>query len=121
MGILNALEEAATGSVGAVVDGAKDLLGLKKEEQPEVGASLGGDDLAALDSKDSAIVNEVAEQTPPESIQTYTVQAGDSLSKISREFYGNSHDYMKIFEANRDKLSNPDNIEIGQELVIPKA
>src|SRR3954451_8398182 len=53
------------------------------------------------------------------SARRYTVKAGDSLSKISREFYGNAGEYMKIFEANRDKLSDPDKIQPGQELVIP--
>jgi len=51
--------------------------------------------------------------------RTYTVKSGDSLSKISKEFYGNAGDYMKIFEANRDKLSDPNKIQPGQELVIP--
>ncbi len=49
----------------------------------------------------------------------YTVKSGDSLSKISKEVYGNANDYMKIFEANRDKLSDPNKIQPGQELVIP--
>jgi nucleoid-associated protein YgaU len=53
------------------------------------------------------------------SMRRYTVKAGDSLSKISREFYGNPGDYMKIFEANRDKLKDPNQIQPGQELVIP--
>jgi nucleoid-associated protein YgaU len=51
--------------------------------------------------------------------RTYTVKPGDSLSKIAREHYGNAGDYMKIFEANRDKLSDPNKIQPGQELVIP--
>jgi nucleoid-associated protein YgaU len=51
--------------------------------------------------------------------RTYTVKAGDSLSKIAKEHYGNAGDYMKIFEANRDKLSDPNKIQPGQELVIP--
>jgi nucleoid-associated protein YgaU len=51
--------------------------------------------------------------------RTYTVKAGDSLSKISREVYGNANEYMKKFEANRDKLNDPDKIQPGQELVIP--
>jgi len=50
---------------------------------------------------------------------TYTVQPGDTLSKIAKERYGNANDYNKIFEANRDKLSSPDKIQVGQELVIP--
>jgi nucleoid-associated protein YgaU len=52
--------------------------------------------------------------------RTYTVQAGDSLSKISQQFYGNANQYMKIFEANRDRLDNPDQIQVGQQLVIPE-
>lgn len=51
--------------------------------------------------------------------RTYKVKAGDSLSKISREFYGDANQYMKIFEANRDKLNDPNKIQPGQELVIP--
>jgi LysM repeat protein len=52
--------------------------------------------------------------------RTYTVQPGDSLSKISKQFYGDTSKYMKIFEANKDKLSDPDKIRAGQELVIPQ-
>jgi nucleoid-associated protein YgaU len=51
--------------------------------------------------------------------RTYKVQPGDTLSKIAKEFYGNSNEYNRIFEANRDKLQSPDKIEAGQELVIP--
>jgi nucleoid-associated protein YgaU len=51
--------------------------------------------------------------------QTYTVAAGDSLSKIAKQFYGSANDYMKIFEANKDKLTDPNTIKIGQQLVIP--
>ncbi len=51
--------------------------------------------------------------------RTYRVQAGDSLSKISKQFYGKAGDYMKIFEANRDRLSDPNKIQVGQELIIP--
>ncbi|HEY1950560.1 MAG TPA: LysM peptidoglycan-binding domain-containing protein [Bryobacteraceae bacterium] len=51
--------------------------------------------------------------------RSYTVQAGDTLSKIAKQFYGSANEYPKIFEANRDKLSNPDKIQVGQELVIP--
>lgn len=53
---------------------------------------------------------------PEASANTYTVQSGDNLSKIGQH-YGIS--YMKIFEANRDKLDDPDKIYPGQELTIP--
>jgi len=56
---------------------------------------------------------------PTTTARIYTVQPGDSLSKISKEFYGNANQYMKIFEANKDKLSDPDKIKAGMELVIP--
>lgn len=51
--------------------------------------------------------------------RSYKVQPGDSLSKIAKEFYGDATKYQRIFEANRDKLENPDKIQAGQELVIP--
>lgn len=51
--------------------------------------------------------------------QTYTVKSGDTLSKISRQFYGDANEYMRIFYANRDKLRDPDKIQVGQQLVIP--
>ena len=50
---------------------------------------------------------------------TYTVAAGDSLSKIAKQFYGDANKYMKIFEANKDQLKNPDLIKPGQVLRIP--
>jgi len=50
---------------------------------------------------------------------TYTVQSGDSLSKIAKKFYGDASLYPKIFEANRDQLSDPDKIRAGQSLKLP--
>ena len=50
--------------------------------------------------------------------QIYTVAAGDSLSKI-KQFYSNANEYMKIFEANKDRLTDPNVIKVGQQLVIP--
>lgn len=51
--------------------------------------------------------------------KSYTVKSGDTLSKISKEFYGDSDEYMRIFYANRDKLNDPDMIKVGQVLAIP--
>jgi len=44
---------------------------------------------------------------------------GDTLSKIAKEEYGDANAYMKIFEANKPMLSNPDKIYPGQKLRIP--
>ncbi|HEV7473901.1 MAG TPA: LysM peptidoglycan-binding domain-containing protein [Pyrinomonadaceae bacterium] len=54
-----------------------------------------------------------------ESGQTYEIKSGDTLSKISKHFYGNANEYMRIFYANRDQLSDPDKIQAGQKLMIP--
>jgi nucleoid-associated protein YgaU len=49
----------------------------------------------------------------------YEVQSGDTLSAIAKEVTGGKLNYNHIFEANRDKLSDPDKIQVGQKLVIP--
>jgi len=49
----------------------------------------------------------------------HEVKSGDTLSKIAKEAYGDANAYMKIFEANKPMLSNPDKIYPGQKLRIP--
>lgn len=51
--------------------------------------------------------------------QHHVVQKGDTLSKIARDYYGDPMLYPKIFEANRDILSDPNRIKPGQRLRIP--
>jgi nucleoid-associated protein YgaU len=53
-------------------------------------------------------------------LRTYTVVAGDSLSKIAQRQYGDASKWHRIFEANRDKIQNPDLIHPGQVLNIPQ-
>jgi nucleoid-associated protein YgaU len=50
---------------------------------------------------------------------TYTVKPGDTLSKIAKQHLGDANAYIRIFEANRDQLSNPDLIKPGQVLKLP--
>jgi nucleoid-associated protein YgaU len=52
-------------------------------------------------------------------VQKYTVQSGDSLSKIAKHFYGDAQKFTVIARANA--IDNPDLIKIGQELEIPAA
>ena len=51
--------------------------------------------------------------------KTYTVVAGDSLSKIAKREYGDANAWNRIYEANRDIIKNPDLIYPGQTLKIP--
>ena len=52
--------------------------------------------------------------------QVHLVAAGDTLSAIAQKYYGKASQYMKIFEANKDILKDPNLIKIGQKLRIPK-
>jgi len=49
----------------------------------------------------------------------HKVVSGDTLGKISKEYLGESGKYMEVFNANKDQLTNPDMIKVGQELKIP--
>jgi len=62
---------------------------------------------------------EAAPATAASTARTYVVQPGDTLSKIAKQFYGNANDYMKVFNANTDQLSDPNKIQVGQVLNIP--
>jgi len=57
---------------------------------------------------------------PPPAHETYVVQSGDSLSKIAKRFYGKASLWPRIHEANRDLIENPDLIQVGWTLKIPK-
>jgi nucleoid-associated protein YgaU len=56
---------------------------------------------------------------PAPAAKTYTVKSGDTLSKIAKEHLGSAGAYMKIFELNKDQLSDPDRIQPGQVLRLP--
>jgi nucleoid-associated protein YgaU len=49
----------------------------------------------------------------------YTIKAGDNLSKIAKEFYGDPMKYTLIFEANREVIKDPDKIYPGQKIRLP--
>lgn len=63
----------------------------------------------------------VPAEAPPTSGETiHVVARGDTLSALAKRYYGKAGLYMKIFEANRDILSDPNLIKVGQRLRIPK-
>ena len=82
-----------------------------------------GDDITAdiTVSQSAAQAAAVSGQPQGQGGQTYTVKSGDTLSKISKQYYGDANEYMRIFYANRDKLRDPDKIQVGQQLTIPPA
>ena len=51
--------------------------------------------------------------------RTHTVQRGETLTGIAQKYYGRASEYQKIFAANRDKLSDPDKVREGTNLIIP--
>jgi len=51
--------------------------------------------------------------------KTHTVVKGDTLWALAAKYYGSGAQYTKIYEANTDKLSNPNSIRVGQVLTIP--
>ena len=75
-------------------------------------------------ANNNASVTEKREQTnspAPKKETTYSVQKGDTLWGIAKKFYGNGSKYTKIYEANKDKIKNPNLIYVGQVLTIPSA
>ncbi len=65
-------------------------------------------------------VTSTEEAITPE-VQTYTIEKGDTLSKIAKEHYGAASAWKQIFEANRDVLDDPDRIFPGQIIKLPAA
>ena len=67
------------------------------------------------------IVGDIKVDPNAKAEETYTVKSGDTLSKIAKDKLGDANAYMKIFNANKDQLSDPDKIKPGQVLKIPTA
>lgn len=74
-------------------------------------------DFSNVQSGGSSTAKPAPGAAPPK-IETYTVQKGDSLSKIAKRIYGDANLWKKIFEANRDQIEDPDLIHPGQVLKI---
>ncbi len=56
---------------------------------------------------------------PEPNIEYYTIQSGDTLSKIAKQYLGDAMAYTKIFDANREVIKDPDLIYPGQKIRIP--
>ncbi|MCJ7550751.1 MAG: LysM peptidoglycan-binding domain-containing protein [Anaerolineae bacterium] len=64
-------------------------------------------------------LQERAEREAKAKARTYVVQPGDSLSKIAKQVLGDAGRWPEILEANKDQISNPNMIRVGQELRLP--
>jgi nucleoid-associated protein YgaU len=68
---------------------------------------------------DIQVTGGAAAASAPAAGRTYTVKAGDTLSAIAKAHLGSAGAYMKIFELNKDQLTDPDKIKPGQVLRLP--
>ena len=98
------------------VDLPSDKLHIKASVVSEASKNRVWDAIKACDPTFSDLAHEI---TVAQGDQTYTVKAGDNLSKISKLFYGDANQYKKIAQANN--LADPDKIKVGQSLRIPAA
>lgn len=110
---------AALQKEGASVE-AVDLQGDKLHIKATVDSEAGKNRIwDAIKSVDPTFPDLQHEITARQGDQIYVVQPGDSLSKISKHFYGDANQYMKIAKANN--IPDPDKIKIGQQITIPAA
>ncbi len=58
-------------------------------------------------------------EEPKEKAEVYEIVSGDTLGAIAKRYYGSASKYMKIFEANRDIIDDPNKIYPGQKIRIP--
>jgi len=98
------------------VDLAGEQLHIKATVVSEASKNRVWDAIKAVDPNFSDLKHEI---TVAQGDQTYTVKPGDSLSKISKLYYGDVNSYMKIAQANN--IPDPDKIKVGQQLRIPAA
>lgn len=87
----------------------------------DVGGSSTSSARSSSGAADFSDVSSGSSTTAPSGVQSYTVQKGDSLSKIAKHFYGDASKWKKIHAANADKIPNPDLIHPGLQLTIPDA
>ncbi|MGE3467351.1 MAG: LysM peptidoglycan-binding domain-containing protein [Pyrinomonadaceae bacterium] len=113
-------------AIGAIVGAGAGLLGERLLKGPDAEVKSGTEFNVFINRAFSLPrFSEARTETPVRddpgtgSGRTYVVRPGDTLGKISFRFYGTTRRYMDIYEANRDVLSSPSSIAVGQELRIP--
>lgn len=103
-------------------DATRDIyytLHLKEYKKPKATPVKKKEPSTSTDNPPVTTSNRTTQPENTNSGKTYTVKSGDCLWKIAKQFYGNGAQYNKIFEANKDKISDPNLIYAGQVLTIP--
>ena len=103
--------------LGVTFDGATGRVTLSGSAPSEEAAEKAG--LAAGNVASVSDVDNNLEYPAGTASQFHDVVSGDTLSAISKKYYGDANKYMVIFEANKPMLSHPDKIYPGQKLRIP--
>ncbi|MGH1439836.1 MAG: peptidoglycan-binding protein LysM [Cellvibrionaceae bacterium] len=114
-----AIEESNPGisNLGVTFDNGKvSLTGDAESAEAMEKAVLIAGNVKGVSDVDASGINAPA---MTEEVQYYTIESGDTLSKIAKEFLGNAMDYPKIFEANREVIKDPNLIYPGQKIRIP--
>ncbi len=122
METVNKLREENNELKQTVVDLKKQLADQEMQIQRYSQALTQANAQSQVPAEVAPIVIQTAPQRPAQPSaagQTYTVQAGDTLSRVSRRVYGTPSRWAEIFEANRDQLPSPDALKPGQVLKIP--
>lgn len=116
-------QEADKARIREILGGLPGIRKVKQDLTVAKGSTRATEPAAATetaDAKSATLPSQADAGEAADSENTYTVQPGDTLWKIAKQFYGDGTKYMKIFEANQGILKNPDHILPGQELVIPE-
>lgn len=79
------------------------------------------DDSAVEESSESTATPAEPETTliPAAGVQTHVVKKGETLFKLSRKYYGTDRRWREIWEANQNRVPNPDKLPVGIKLIIP--
>ena len=107
---LTDLKVVFDGSAGKVT-----LMGSAPSQEAAEKAALSAGNVSSVTSVD----NQLAVSAAAEASQFHDVVSGDTLSAISKKYYGDANKYQQIFEANKPMLSDPNKIYPGQKLRIP--
>ncbi|MEU3354592.1 LysM peptidoglycan-binding domain-containing protein [Streptomyces sp. NPDC037389] len=101
-----------------VVQADRNVVLYGKDDSPLWASDTNTDDpLAVEEPFAAAAVDDEVPSPPPPTVQTYTVEAGDTLWAIAERFYGDGNRYAEIAAASG--IDNPDVVDVGQVLTIP--